>query len=142
MLSYRYPRLITLKQGIENMRGLQNILRILLLASPSFAWQAGDASANIGRRQAMVGMGSAAIAFLAPSAANAGIDPTLLKTLPVQGDESGAAQRLRQVEAVQKPASDLIDIPFTDLPSGVSYREYREGKGEAGKKSGSEHPIM
>jgi len=65
--------------------------------------------------------------------ANAGIDPSLLKTLPVQGDESGQAQRLRQIEAIQKPASDLVDIPFEELPSGVSFREYREGKGEAGR---------
>lgn len=84
------------------------------------------------RRQALVGIGSTAFGWLVPSVANAGIDPSLLKNLPVQGDESGAAQRLRQVEAVNKPASDLENIPYTELPSGVSFREYREGKGEAG----------
>lgn len=67
-----------------------------------------------------------------PQVANAGIDPAMLKNLPVQGDESGAAQRLRQVEAIQRPASDLENKPFEQLPSGVSYREYREGKGNAG----------
>lgn len=67
-----------------------------------------------------------------PDAAHAGIDPSLLKTLPVQGDESGAAQRLRQVDAIQRPTTDLEDKPFETLPSGVSYREYRAGKGEAG----------
>ena len=67
-----------------------------------------------------------------PEVANAGIDPTLLKALPVEGDKDGTAQRLRQIEAVQRPASDLTNIPFEELPSGVSYREYREGKGEAG----------
>ena len=83
------------------------------------------------RRQALATLGTSA-ALLAPSVAQAGIDPALLKSLPVQGDESGAAQRLRQVEAIQRPVTDLVDIPFTELPSGVSYREYREGKGEAG----------
>jgi hypothetical protein len=81
----------------------------------------------------MIAVGSSAFALLVPSVAQAGIDPTLLKSLPVQGDESGAVQRLRQVEAVQKPVSDLVDVPFIELPSGVSYREYREGKGDSGK---------
>ena len=75
--------------------------------------------------------------LLNPTVAKAGIDPTLLKSLPVQGDESGSAQRLRQIEAIQRPTSDLVDIPFTELPSGVSYREYREGKGEAVVQKGS-----
>jgi hypothetical protein len=72
------------------------------------------------------------VGLLLPAVANAGIDPSLLKTLPVQGDESGAVQRLRQIEDVQRPATDLVNVPFEELPSGVSYREYREGKGEAG----------
>ena len=75
---------------------------------------------------------TSSILLSSPQIANAGIDPTLLKTLPVQGDESGAAQRLRQVEAIQRPATDLEDKPFEKLESGVSYREYREGKGDAG----------
>jgi hypothetical protein len=71
-----------------------------------------------------------AVAILtAPSIARAGIDPALLKSLPVQGDDTGSAQRLRQVEAIQKPVVD--DKPFESLPSGVSFREYREGRGEA-----------
>lgn len=77
-----------------------------------------------------------------PTVAQAGIDPALLKSLPVQGDESGAAQRLRQVEEIQRPQTDLVDIPFTELPSGVSYREYRQGKGEAGKKVVSENILV
>lgn len=109
-------------------------LALALLLPGTHGWHsANDASRNLDRRQAMVGMGSAALGLLIPSVANAGIDPSLLKSLPVQGDESGAAQRLRQVEAVQRPSSDLVDVPFNELPSGVSYREYREGKGEAGK---------
>jgi hypothetical protein len=72
--------------------------------------------------------------MLTPLVSNAGIDPAALRNLPVEGSEVGsAAQRLRQIEAIQKPATDLVEIPFQELPSGVSYREYREGKGEAGK---------
>jgi hypothetical protein len=78
---------------------------------------------------------------LTPSAALAGIDPSLLKSLPVQGDDSGAAQRLRQVESIQNPSSDLMDEPFKELPSGVSYREYREGKGEDVVQAGSKVAV-
>ena len=83
-------------------------------------------------RRSFVGAAIAGVFVALPSVANAGIDPALLKNLKVEGDEAGTAQRLRQIEAVQRPASDLVNIPFEELPSGVSYREYREGKGEAG----------
>lgn len=79
--------------------------------------------------------------FFLPSIANAGIDPSLLKSLPVEGDSSGSAQRLRQVEAIQRPASDLTNVPFEELPSGVSYREYREGKGDATVQNGSKVAV-
>jgi len=79
--------------------------------------------------------------LLVPAVSNAGIDPSLLKSLPVQGDESGAAQRLRQIESIQRPASDLVDVPFQELPSGVSYREYREGKGDAVVQQGSKVAV-
>ena len=72
------------------------------------------------------------IMTMQPNIANAGIDPSMLKNYQVQGDESGQATRLRQIENVQRPASDLTNMPFEELPSGVSYREYREGKGAAG----------
>jgi FKBP-type peptidyl-prolyl cis-trans isomerase len=112
---------------------LQQQIILVFWASWSLAWQPNGPSQCLDRRRAMIHLGSSVFALVAPSVAQAGIDPTLLKSLPVQGDESGAAQRLRQVEAVQKPASDLVDIPFIELPSGVSYREYRDGRGEAGK---------
>lgn len=107
-------------------------LFLFLLQDAAHGW--GGGRPLVDRRQTLVGIGSSglAIVFGAPSISHAGIDPTLLKNLPVQGDESGAVQRLRQVEAVQRPSSDLVDIPFTELPSGVSFREYREGKGDAG----------
>ena len=71
-----------------------------------------------------------AVTFATP--ANAGIDPSLLKGYSVEGDVSGSAQRLRQIEEIQRPASDTLNIPYEKLPSGVEYREYREGKGDAG----------
>jgi hypothetical protein len=81
-------------------------------------------------------LGAAALgtttSILPTSPANAGIDPSLLKALPVDGDVSGTAQRLRQIEEIQRPATDNLNIPYEKLPSGVEYREYREGKGEAG----------
>lgn len=70
-----------------------------------------------------------------PSIAHAGIDPTLLKSLPVQGDDTGSVQRLRQVEAIQSPLVDpLVDKPYESLPSGVSFLEYRGGRGEASEQ--------
>lgn len=62
--------------------------------------------------------------------ANAGIDPSALRALPVEGDVTGAASRLKQIESVNGPRpEDSKDIAFEKLPSGASYREYREGKG-------------
>jgi len=76
-----------------------------------------------------------------PGIAHAGIDPSLLKALPVEGDASGAEQRLRQVQALQNPVSDLEDLPYQTLPSGVSYREYRGGKGDAVVTKGSKVAV-
>jgi hypothetical protein len=78
--------------------------------------------------------------------ANAGIDPAALRALPVEGDVTGSASRLRQIESVNGPRpEDSKDIAFETLPSGASYREYREGKGDAmitnGSKVGVEMTI-
>lgn len=118
---------------MKRVTGTSFIMAILSPFTVTQAWQMGDDSRRtLNRRQAMIRLGTAAAVALIPSKAQAGIDPSLLKSLPVQGDESGAVQRLRQVEAVQRPSTDLVDVPFTELSSGVSFREYREGKGEAG----------
>lgn len=79
--------------------------------------------------------------LLGPKATQAGIDPNALRNLPVEGDTGGSATRLRQIEAVQRPASDLVNTPWEELPDGVQYREYREGKGEAGVYS-VDHSIQ
>jgi len=72
---------------------------------------------------------------LNPLVANAGIDVSALKALPVEGDANGAATRLKQLQAEKgTQPQDLEDIPFTKLDNGVSYREFRAGKeGSAGK---------
>ena len=84
-----------------------------------------------GRRHVLI-EGLAGLFVVVPTVANAGIDPSALRSLPVEGDASGSSTRLRQLEAVNKPESDTVDKPWEELSSGVSYREYREGKGEAG----------
>lgn len=71
------------------------------------------------------------------SAANAGIDPTALKGYAVEGDQTGVQTRLRQIELEKIRPSDAVDLPYTELPSGVSFREFREGKGDATVQTGS-----
>lgn len=80
--------------------------------------------------------------LLASVPANAGIDPSALKALPVEGDTTGAASRLRQIESANGPRpEDTQDIPFEKLSSGASYREYREGKGDATVQSQSKVAV-
>lgn len=81
------------------------------------------------------------LAVLLPTVANAGIDPSALQNLPVEGDSAGTATRLRQIEAVKNPVTDLENVPFEELPSGVLYRQYREGKGDAVVQPGSKVAV-
>ena len=76
------------------------------------------------------------------SPANAGIDPSVLKALPVEGDTTGVATRMRQIETVNGPRpEDSKDIAFERLASGASYREYREGRGDATVANGSKVAV-
>ncbi|KAL7446308.1 hypothetical protein ACHAXM_010388 [Skeletonema potamos] len=76
------------------------------------------------------------------SPANAGIDPSALKALPVEGDTTGVASRLRQIETLNGPRpEDSKDIAFEKLASGASYREYREGRGDAVVANGSKVAV-
>lgn len=87
---------------------------------------------------------AAVAAVILPTVANAGIDPAALKSLRVDGDASGAATRLRQLEAVDPRGAqpeDSKDIAFEVLPSGASYRDYREGKGAATVGPGSKVAV-
>ncbi|KAL7471390.1 hypothetical protein ACHAXS_011682, partial [Conticribra weissflogii] len=76
--------------------------------------------------------------------ASAGIDPSALKSLPVEGDATGATSRLRQLSSLSDSGprpEDSKDIAFEVLPSGASYREYREGKGDAAVRPGSKVAV-
>lgn len=85
----------------------------------------------------------ATLLTVGPSIVNAGIDPSALKSFTVEGDESGAMTRLRQLQ--KEDETVLTDVIFTQLPSGVSYGEYKSGNGDAvvinGSKVGAEMTI-
>ena len=104
-----------------------------------------DATPN--RRSVLIQGASTLSSFLLvttgnPNLANAGIDPSALKALPVEGDTSGIRTRLQQLDAVNGPRpEDSKDIAFTKLPSGASYRDYREGKGDATVQQGSKVAV-
>jgi hypothetical protein len=83
-------------------------------------------------------LSKAALVVAGAQPAYAGIDPSALKALPVEGDTTGVASRLRQIESINGPRpEDTKDIAFEVLPSGASFREYREGKGDATVQTGS-----
>lgn len=69
--------------------------------------------------------------------ANAGIDINALRSLPVEGDNTGVETRLRQIELNKNRPEDTIDVPWTVLEDGVQYRDYRDGKGEVEVSDGS-----
>jgi hypothetical protein len=89
------------------------------------------------RRDMLFSVSASSVVVGLPRPAQAGIDPSALRNLPVEGDSSGTAMRLRQIEAVQRPESDLVNSPWEELSDGVQYREYREGKGDAIVREGS-----
>lgn len=93
-----------------------------------------DDETSVCRRRQVLRQGIMAAALLvtAPLTAQAGIDPAALKSLRVEGDESGGATRLRQIQAASTVESDSVDRPWEELSSGVSFREYRQGRGDAG----------
>lgn len=74
---------------------------------------------------------AAAVTVAHPLPANAGIDPKSLERFAVEGDTTGAQTRLRQIEQAKIQPDDVKDIPYTKLSSGVSYREFREGRLES-----------
>ena len=106
-----------------------------------------DDTDSLADRRSVLGRAAAAAAssFLVLGgidipAAEAGIDPNALKALPTEGDSSGAASRLRQIEAITTQPVNT-DAPFETLPSGVSYGEFREGKGDAVVQPGSKVAV-
>ncbi len=119
---------------------------IVILASAAMLNPSEAFSPNANRRNFLNQITSVATIttsanILFPQIASAGIDPSSLKNFQVEGDASGAATRLKQLEVEKVRPSDTVDIPFTELPSGVSFREYREGKGEAVVSPGSKVAV-
>ena len=56
------------------------------------------------------------------------------------GGSGTLQENLKKYQEAQQ-AIDTADIPFTELKSGVSYREYRQGKGNREVKPGSEVTV-
>uniref|UniRef100_A0A7S4ND52 peptidylprolyl isomerase n=1 Tax=Odontella aurita TaxID=265563 RepID=A0A7S4ND52_9STRA len=120
-------------------------------AEPSQAF--GSAGGIVTRRSlfstsSQVGVAAAFLSAVAVSASNpdaalAGIDPSALKSLRVEGDASGSTTRLQQIEAAKNAeiADVTVDKPWEDLPSGVLFREYREGRGDAVVQPGSKVAV-
>lgn len=80
---------------------------------------------NQDRRRFLTWAATTALVTAAGATPGAYGDPAALTTQGVT--------RSRQVEAVNQPESDAVDQLWEEeLPGGVSYREYRRGKGDAG----------
>lgn len=97
------------------------------------------------RRSILIGAATLASSF--PQSATAGIDPSALKSLPIEGDASGSISRIRQLSSATADSAgprpdDSKDIAFTVLPSGEgSYRTYREGSGNATVQPGAKVAV-
>jgi FKBP-type peptidyl-prolyl cis-trans isomerase len=72
--------------------------------------------------------GTGALLFL-PGTALAGIDVSSLKTAPIEGDASGAATRLKQLQMMQQSGNPNDYVSGTRiLDSGVSYSDVKAGR--------------
>ena len=88
--------------------------------------------------------------MLLPLVCNA-IDPSQLLDYQREGvvkgrvdrlyGEGNLAEQLKKLKQAQDTL-DAADVEFVELPSGVSYREYREGKGSLAVGSGSEVAVQ
>ena len=87
---------------------------------------------------------SLAMPFYAPLPSYA-IDPSELRQyaspevkqgLKLGSKQGNIADELKKYKETQD-ALDMAEVAFTELPSGVSYREYREGKGNRVVQKGS-----
>jgi hypothetical protein len=108
---------------------------LLLIAIYSGIFLATSSSWNLNKPGRLVGSalisGTLLVTQSAISPPAIAIDVSSVKTL---NDE------VNKIKAVQD-ALDARDIPFEDLPSGVSYREFRVGKGEKRVGPGSEVQV-
>ena len=120
---------------------MKSMTCILLLATSARAWitvstsrESTSGSSLASSRRSFLSTASAA-ALLLPAAASAGIDPGALSTFAVEGDASGSVGRLAQIEGLKNEGSK--EVEYTKLDSGVSWAEYREGRGSESVEKGS-----
>jgi hypothetical protein len=104
---------------------------LLLIAICSGFFLATSSSWNLNKTGRLVGGALISSTLLSGVISTPAIDVSSVKTL---NDE------VNKIKAVQD-ALDARDIPFEDLPSGVSYREFRVGKGEKRVGPGSEVQV-
>ena len=62
--------------------------------------------------------------------------PEVKQRLKLGSKQGNIAEELKKYKETQD-ALDMAEVAFTELPSGVSYREYREGKGNRVVQKGS-----
>lgn len=117
---------------MKNEEGIQ-------IEHPSFKWnknsRAGDYSQTLSRRMfASRSVGavtaSSSILFLKPEMAVAGVDISSLKSMPIEGDISGAELRIRQLQTTTAAAKRS---GIVELDSGVTYREINAGSAPSGR---------
>lgn len=120
-------------------RGTITVLNQVMSSTSALSSKPTDTSRRQLITQAGSGLASAVLLpFLVfPQKASAGIDPNALKSMSVEGDNNGSMQRLRQLQEEKTRPEDTVDKPFEKLDGGISYREYREGKGDAIVTAGS-----
>lgn len=125
-------------------RSLQHFKSIATTRSSTIvlARSTDDKTSDESCRRSFLQLSTTAALLFGTTPANAGIDPAALKALPIEGDLTGASSRLRQIESANGPRpEDTKDVAFEKLPSGASYREYREGKGDATVQPGSKVAV-
>ena len=74
---------------------------------------------------------TSSVLLLNPEKVSAGIDVSSLKTLPIEGDASGAALRMQQLQTTDATAKR--DDSIVELDSGVRYRQSNPGSAPGGR---------
>jgi len=70
------------------------------------------------------------------------VDPAQLRKfarpdqIVLLGGDGDLQNKLKQVQVAQT-VLDTADVPFIELPNGISFRQYREGRGERSVRAGS-----
>ena len=130
------------------VQSLTCILQVIAfsLSSPSFSCQ--RVGKNLSMKLSILSPAAAifSISALINTLPSHAIDPSVLKTSAQPNQivfSSGKGSLVEELEKYQKIQAvlDTAEVPFIDLPSGVSYREYRVGKGSRIVKPGAEVTV-